>query len=467
MDEITAIIDINGRDAKDIIADLKEKSVEVPEWSELEKEYNPSKHAVVTDKQRRPDKVRDGKEEKVSRIYLALQKLLVKRMAEFMFAIPVKRLYSNIEGNETRKKISEAIEAIYKHARIDNENRKRARKYFASCEICTLWYAVEKNNNLYGFDSKFKLKCKTYSPMDGYELYPLFDEYDDMIAMSVEYEKKIKGKKITYFETYTKDKHFKWKQEDGDWENIIDEDIKTGKIPFIYISRESPIWEDLSHIVDEIEFTLSRNSDVIAYNAAPVLKVAGAISGNEDKGESRRVYRVENGGDVDYVSWQQAIDAIKYQVEILLRLFFMQSQMPDISFENMKGLGVLTEPAQKALLTDAHLKVGDESGALLEFFERENNIIKSLLGLMNPSWISEMENINIEHVITPFIQNDEDAAIDRAMKSNGGLPISSQLESIERAGISANPQETYRQLQKEADEEAKRNSLVDVFNTAE
>ena len=44
--------------------------------------------------------------------------------------------------------------------------------------------------------------------MSGYGLYPLFDEYDDMIAMSVEYTAtKGTGKSISYFETYTADKH--------------------------------------------------------------------------------------------------------------------------------------------------------------------------------------------------------------------------------------------------------------------
>jgi hypothetical protein len=228
-------------------------------------------------------------------------------MTEFMFAIPVKRLYSNIGDNETRKAISKAIEAVYKHARIDSENLKRSNRFFAACEICTLWYAVEKPNKLYGFDSKWKLKCKTYSPMDGYELYPLFDEYDDMLAMSFEYRKTINSKYITFFETYTENRHLKWRQDNSGWELVIDEEIKLLKIPAIYAFRDYPIWEDLSDMVKEIEFTLSRNSDVIAYNAAPVLKVAGTLQGKEDKGETRRVYRVENGGDVDYVSWQQSV----------------------------------------------------------------------------------------------------------------------------------------------------------------
>jgi hypothetical protein len=468
MDEITLqqIIDFKGKGNKEIIEGLKTKSVEVPAWSDLEKEYDPKKHDV-NDKSKRPDKTRDQKPEEVARIYLALQKLLVRRITEFMFAIPVKRLYNNIEENETRQSISKAIEAIYKHARIDTENLKRSNKFFAACEICSLWYAVEKQNSLYGFDSKWKLKCKTYSPMDGYELYPLFDELDDMLAMSFEYEKTIGDKKTTYFETYTENRHLKWKKEGSEWELVLDEEIKLLKIPAIYAYREKPIWDGLSNIVNEIEFTLSRNSDVIAYNAAPVLMISGQLHGNENKGETRRVYRVENGGRVDYVSWQQSIDAIKYQIEALLRMFFMQSQMPDISFENIKGINTLSEPAQRALLTDAHLKVGDEKGALIEFFEREGNIIKAFLKEINTSWKSEIENIDIEHIITPYIQNDESLLIDKYTKANGGKPLISHLESIEQAGLSSNPKQTYEQISKEENEEALRNSFKDVFNTAE
>ena len=465
--KIKDILRLGERDYGEIIEDLKKKTVEIPSWGELVKEYDPKEHDV-NNKSKRPDKERDGKVEEVSRIYLGLQKLLVGRMTEFMFAIPVKRLYGNVGDNETRKEISKALEAIYKHARINTENIQRSNRYFATCEMCTLWYAVEKENSLYGFKSKCKLKCKTYSPMDGYELYPLFDEYDDMLAMSFAYGKKIGDKEVKYFETYTEDRHLKWKDEGEGWVSEINEEIKLlGKIPAIYLNRSAPIWDGLNNLVNEIELTLSRNSDVIAYNAGPVLKVVGKIQGAENKGESRRVYRVESGGDVDYVSWEQSVEAIKYQVDMLLRLFFMQSQMPDISFENLIGLNTLSGEAMKTLLTDPHLKVGDEKGAVIEFLEREANVIKAFLGMMNVKWAEEIGNIDIEQIITPYIQNDETADVDKYLKANGGKPLVSHLESIEQVGLSSNPQETIAQIQKEEAKTAKNNSLMNVFNTAE
>lgn len=434
-----------------IIEALKRKSVCVPSWDKLIKDYEPKEHEIVTDTVTRKNKVKtDGSVEKASRIYLGLEKLLTRRMTEFTFAIPVKRVYHNIEDNETRQSIAKAIEAIYKYARIDAENIRRGNAYYAACEICTIWYAVEKPNSLYGFRSRFKLKCKTYSPMDGVSLYPLFDERGDMLAMSLEYNKKILDKEITYFETYTDKKHYKWKQENGlFWEEVTNEPIALMKIPAIYAYRDSAIYADLSYIRKEIEYTLSRNSDVIAYNSAPILKVAGGMKGGEDKGESRRVFRVENGGDVSYVSWAQSIEALKYHVETLTNSFWSQSQMPDISFDKMKDLGNIGYDARQTLLTDAYLKVGDEAGNWLEFLDRESSIVKAFLSLMNIQWKEEIDNVDVENIITPFIQNDEKNEIEKLTTANGGKPILSQLESIKALGYSNDPEATLKQIQEE------------------
>lgn len=466
MDEITLLLS-SGLSIESKINQLKDKTVEVPLWSKLINDYEPELHEIVKDHTTRKDKTRsDGAVEYASRIYIGLEKLLTKRMVEFMFSIPVKRIYHNIEGNGTRQGIAKAIESIYKYARIDSENIKRGTAFFASCEMFTIWYAVEKPNTLYGFNSKYKLKCKTYSPMDGVKLYPMFDEYGDMVAMSFEYKKKINNKEVVFFETYTSDMHYKWKTGENGWESVLEGDpIILMKIPGVYAYRPVPIYHGLTMLRKEIEYTLSRNSDVIAYNSAPVLKISGEMIGEEDKGESRRLFRVKQGGDVSYVSWSQANEAVKYHIDTLLKLFWMQSQMPDISFENMMNLGNIGFDARQTLLTDAHLKVGDESGAWIETLDRESSVVKEFLKLMNVSWKNEVDEVEVENVITPFIQADEDSSISKAMKANGGKPVASHMESIQMAGISKDPKATLEQIQKEEAESAKL-SIENVFNNA-
>lgn len=460
--DINEVIDFSKSDSE-VLLQLKRKYVKVPQWSDSINEYESKFHDIM-DRNKRPDKVKTGQRvEEVSRIRLDLEKLITARMVEFMFSVPVRRVYNGIDDDEEKQKIADTIEKIYTRNRIDSENIKRSREFFAACEVCTQWYSVDKKNSLYGFDSEKKISTKTFSPMSGYELYPLFDEYDDMLAMSIEYNVvNYDGSTDTYFETYTDNRHMKWKNGG----KVLDEENKLGKIPFVYMYRNRPIWEGVQHIIKEIEWTLSRNSDVIAYNASPVLAVTGEIRGAEKKGEEQRIFRLENGGNVAYVSWNQAIEAIKFQIDTLLRLMWMQIQLPDLSFENIKGLGAVSGEARRTLLTDAHLKVGDEKGVFLEYFDREANIIKAFVAKLQPSWAKKVQDIEIEHVITPFVQNDEMNEIEKWIKANGGKPIVSQLDAIKLLGVSSNPRETYNQIREEAAEEAQ-SSLNNIFQGEE
>lgn len=453
---MTYIDDILNLPSNDAVNSLQQKSLDIPSWGKLLKDYDPKFHKILFDHTTRKDKRRKDKQgntvsiEPAARISFGLERLLTHRISEFMFSTPVRRLYHNVSGNTQRQQIAKTIEAIYKVARIDSENLKRAKLYFSTCEVFTLWYTIRHKNSVYGFDSNYKLKCKTFSPMDGTRLWPLIDEYGDMLAMSLEYDVLYGSEKVSYFETYTDTERIKWRLEDGKWvETDRNDGIQLLKIPGVYIYRNKPIWDGLSIIRKEIEYTVSRNSDVIAYNSAPVLKVAGQVKGMEDKGESRRVYRVENGGDVSYVSWTQAIDALKYHVSTLLNMFWSQAQMPDISFDNMKDLGNIGFDARQTLLTDAHLKVGDEAGVWIEALEREGNVIKAFLKLMRPEWASDIDAIDIEHIITPFIQNNESTEADNILKLNGNKPVMSHLESIRYYGKSTDPEETLRQIQLE------------------
>lgn len=438
---------------------LKKRTICVPLWSVLLKTYETSNHEVLTDTISLKDK-ENG--EKSSRIAIGLDKLLASRFNQFTFAIPVKREY-NKPSNDTQTAIISAIEKIYENAHIDTMNFKRGIAYYAACEMFTIWYTVKRENTIYGFPCKYKLKCKTFSPMDRVCLYPIIDELDDMIAMSFEYDKKVSDTKtITIFETYTEDRHFVWEKdnqgnswvektaqikEDGTVES--GEQIIINKIPGVYLWRPFPVYDGLGGIRHELEYSLSRNGNVISYNSAPIVKVKGGIIGKEKKGESSRIWRVESDGDISYVSWNQSQDAVINQTNTLLKLYWMLSQMPDISFDNMKGLGNIGYDARQTLFTEARLKITEESGAWKECFEREFNVIKAFLKQMNQSWANEIDNITCKHIITPYVPEDENNSINVRMKANGGLPVESQLESIIKLGQSKDPISTLKEIRKD------------------
>lgn len=442
---------LNLEDIESIIKELTAKSVSIRPWEELKKEYYPEYHPVM-DKTIYRDRGSDGKD-KVTRITYDLQRLATSRASELCFGIPVKRIYDT--QTENHKKIAKYIEAIFKRARIDSVNLERARMLFAGCEVCTIWYGVMEKNHIYGFESNVRLRCRNFSPMLGDELYPLFDEYGDMVAMSVKYTRKKLDKDVTFFDTYTKNRHLLFQNEDGKWEAINDEHIGVGKIPAVYVHRPTPIWENTSNVIYEMEWTMSRNGNYIRKNSKPIFTIFCDSEPDDMKQEKseneedRAILQFPVGSSAQYCTWNQSVESIRYQMQEMRQSFFTELQLPDWSYESMKSTPMSAE-SRRQLFIDAQLKVKDESGRLLEFLDREVNVIKSFLKLMLPENLgNEIDSLLVESEITPFTINDEEQTIRNLILANGNQPLISHLDSIKYLGWSNDADKTYSQIKEE------------------
>lgn len=452
-----------GRDAAEIIADLRAKSISVPSWYDLEKAYNPEKHPVITEPTYN-DLMEGGKVDRVTRITYDLQRLAVKRMKELCFGIPVKRVYDT-HDDEAQQRAADIIEEIFKRNRIDSVNLDRATKLFASCEVMTLWYGVQQKNNLYGVPSDIKVRCATYSPMDGDTLYPLFDERGDLIALSVEYTRMVKDRRVTYFDAYTADKHKKWCNDNG-WTEIASEDISLGKIPAVYTYRPTPIWEDTSRLVYEMEWAMSRNGNYIRKNSRPMLAVYAdeqiPVGQSPAQDEAfKDVAQFPIGSRVEYVTWAQSIESLKFHLSELRQQFFTQLQLPDWSYESMKSTPMSGE-SRKQLFIDAQLKVKDESARLLEMLDREVNVIKEFVAVIDPSLKNALEELSVTSEITPFTLTGKEDEVGLYSIATGGKAMMSQKTAIARLGFVKDADEELEQIANEAAQE----SMVGAIETA-
>lgn len=456
---IQEILTTSALTAGEKVAALREKTIQVPLWSGrygLVQQYDPTKHPVMN-KSLYPDITTDEGIEQVTRITCDLQRLAVKRMTELCCGIPVKRIYN--PDNDRQKEVAAYIENILTRNRIDSVNVERLNMLFAGCEVMTLWYATEDKNNIYGFDSPLKFRCRNFSPMLGDELYPLFDEYGDMIAMSVGYTRKIGKKSVAFFDAYTAEKHIKYSNEGGDWAEVENEDITVGKIPCIYIYRPTPIWEDTSKTVYEIEWALSRNGNYLRKNSKPLFvvfadeEVRYNQEGNEKK-EFKAVLQFPKGSTAGYVTWEQAVENLKFYINELRSQFFTQLQLPDWSYEKMSQQALSGE-SRKQLFIDAQMKVRDESGRLLEGFDREINVVKAFLKTALPdSYHADIDALKVETKITAFSITDTKETVDMLMVANGGAPIMSQRESIEEFGHSTDVDKTMQEIAQQGVEDA-------------
>ena len=450
IDEIMSLTKVD-----DIIKELKNKSVVVPEWSKLELQYNPDKHPVMTDGNYK-DTVKKGKIIRVSRVKLGLQKLAVKRMTQLTFGIPVTRVYTYPNDSEAEKTAAGIIEKILTKNRIDSLNIKRFKEYFAACEMATLWYSVDtdQKHSDYGEEVNKKIRCRYFSPRMGDQIFPLFDEYDDMIALSFGYTREEGKKKVKYFDTYIKDKHVRWREEDGSWTEEVSEAITIEKIPGIYANREEPIWEDTSESIYEQEWSLSRSGNYLRKNSRPIFGVfsdkKASIGGKSEEGEdeSLAVMQLPENAKAEYISWQQAIDSLKYFNDTLYRQTFTQLQLPDISFDNMKAAPMSGE-SRTLMFTDAILKVTEESGDIIYFLDREISVVKALAKAIFPKYAKDIDAVQVENVITPFsIKSDKDKA-ETLMTLTGSKPLLSQKLGVKMLNYAADTDAELEDLRQE------------------
>lgn len=430
--------------------DVMDNSIRPDKWIKTDPK-DPNK-AEVVDVTNGIEETSGLRREKVARVALALQKLIVKRAVSFTFGNQVQlNAETNTQEEET---VLKAVKRVLYDIKEKSTNRKLARALFTTTEVAELWYPVAREHKTYGFDSKFKLRCAIFSPLFGDKLYPYFDDSGDMVAFSREFSIQKDKKTVSYFETYTAENHIIWIstseglviQEGFPKKNIL------GKIPVVYAKQENVEWADVQNLIDRLEKLLSNFADTNDYHASPKIVIKGEITGFAKKGEAGAILQLEgDDAKAEYLSWQNAPESVKLEIENLLRMIYTISQTPDISFDSVKGLGAISGIALKLLFMDAHLKVQDHCEDLDEYMQRRTSIIKTFIGKFNTSIANAAEDLIIEPEIVPYMLDDELAAIQKWTTANGGKPIISQKQSARLAGLSNNPDADFEQIQAEND----------------
>lgn len=461
------IEDIFNMDStSDVITELKSnRCAPMPDMERARKALDPQAHKINSTILR-PDKQvkigNDGEEgikiEKVARIALALQKLIIKRAVAFLFGNPVS--YNAVPENEKQEAVLVALKKVLSDVKSNSLNRKVARATFSFKECAELWYPVEKENLKYGFKSKFKLRCSVLSPMFGDKLYPYFDETGDMTAFSREFVREersaLKEVTVRYFETYTDTEHYLWRQGGTAFEIVegYPKEISIGKIPVVYACQPEFETADVDALIDRLETLLSNFADTNDYHAAPKIFVKGDLKGFSKKGESGAIIEGEEGADAKYLSWQNAPESVKLEIETLLKMVYTLTQTPDISFDAVKGLGSVSGIALKLLFMDAHLKVQDKKEIFDEYLQRRVNIIKAFIGQFNTSLESDCEVLEIEPEITPYMLTSEIDEINMWLSANGNKPLVSQKASVRGANLTQNTDADFEQIQEESSVES-------------
>ncbi len=395
---------------KDVVTALQKSSFVLPGWADLDKQYDPLKHRIITDTSAYPPKLNELGQDEFKRTPYALQKLAVNRISQALFAQPVERLYSSEEETDNSRKAKDILEQIYKTDNyIDSENIERGKSLNKSCQIATVWKVFEKPNIVKGIQAKLKLTHKTYSEPDGYKLYPQIDENGDLIVLTILYTDSEQKEHCFVYANLEKPVLLVYDKL-ADWVQNTDLSKELTFFPVIYGNISEPVWGGLAgtKIVEEIEEIENFDSLYIKKNASPVFVLdMGDTSGmkgsdvTEKTDDAKRIIKVGKGGTINDATWAGAPESTNNKLKRLRNAFFEQNQFPDSSFANF--LGSNTSADNKELLfSDSRSKAEDLAGEWEKFFYAELNIIKEFAKIMFPSLATEFDGFSIRSVVKPY-----------------------------------------------------------------
>ncbi len=444
------------------IEQLKLRPTVLPAIEKIKNQYDPMLHDVNKTASRPDKRVKyssgDKTEERteyVARIALDMQKYIVGKSVSFCFGNPVEITYNAKTPEE--KLITELIDEIMHDVKIHSHDRKVGRTLFTATEVAECWFTVESKDPGYPIDASKKIKVMLFSPMDGDTLYPLFNEYGDLIAFSREYERTEFGKTTTYFETYTDAEVLRYENEGGKKWNPSEGYPKKhdfGKIPVIYGSQAKSEWQDVQQMIDRLEKLLSNFADTNDYHASPTIVTKGVVAGFASKGEQGKIIQIDGDGDARYMSWDRAPESVKLEIETLLNLIHMFTQTSNLSFESVKGIGAVSGIALRLLFTDAHLKVKDKQEVLDEYLQRRMNLLKTIIASEFPKQRLAVSKLRITTKIRPWMIDDAESLVKMLVDATAGKAVTSQKTAVKLAGLSSDSETEYAEILKEEQQAA-------------
>jgi len=176
-----------------------------------------------------------------------------------------------------------------------------------------------------------------------------------------------------------------------------------------------------------------------------------------EKGEQGKSLQITGDkADAKYVTWDQATDAIKMELDTLMNFVFTCTQTPQMAMDDLKGLGALSGVAFDRVFMDAHLAARDEiDGEYGMSTQRDINLQIAFCGAIDTSLIPATKSLTIGFDIPLYRINDDAETVGLLQKAAGGAKVISQKTAIEYSPLTKNAEEELKHIQEEEAEQAK------------
>ncbi len=445
------IVDILAKpNFQDVINELTKDAKKTREIKKYQDQYG-GKHEIL----KRVDKVvgKGTTTEKtvvVSKLAIPFQKKIVNARVAFLFGDPAKYVCKDEAGQA----LYDVMDNILKANKIAYFDRQLARTVMSETRAAEYWYAVMESEN--GAEVK-KVRVALWSSGNGDGIYPHWNEYGDMDAFTRMYDApNDEGKSVAHCDIYTDVKIVEAVKDNG-WQ-LTEKPNPVGKIPVVFYEQDSPEWNDVESLIERIEMGLSKHADVNEYYGDPIVKLKGKLVTPFEKEEVGKVLTFDaqmgaNGGveygDAEYLTWDELPESRKMEYENLKDLIYSMTSTPDLSFQNVKGIGNISGVTIRMMFMDAMMEAQNKQEIFGAGLERRVSVLKAMIGRVYDLTLASQMPVDIGVQFGNPLPQDVLSEIQALTNAVGGEAIMSQETAIRKNPLVDDPEAEVELVQAE------------------
>ena len=225
-----------------------------------------------------------------------------------------------------------------------------------------------------------RLMLNVLSKKTNDDIYTIKDQYKHLTAFAWGYYLTENGNNtVHHIDFYTAETIYRCKQGNYGWE-VNKTPNPIGKIPVLIFEQE-PEHQDVQYMIERVEQMESVDADVVDRFANPAMVATADIVNSLPKAEEEaKLFILKNGGEIRYLTWNQASDSKKDEFERLDKHILSKSFTPNIDFDNMKSLGNLSAKAIRKVMLLAVIKAERHKDRHDGYMNRHASLMKAILG---------------------------------------------------------------------------------------
>ena len=272
-----------------------------------------------------------------------------------------------------------------------------------------------------------KLLLNVLSKKTNDDIYFIKDQYRKLTAFAWGYYLTEAGNKtVHHLDVYTADTIYRCKRSNVGWEvTVIENPI--GKIPVLLFEQEVE-HDGTQPMIERTEALTSTDADVNDRFANPAMVATAEILNSLPKAEEEaKLYILKNGGEVKYLTWDQASQSKANEYDRLDKHILSKSFTPNIDFDNMKTLGNLSAKAIRKVMLLAVIKAEKRKETHDGYMNRHASLMLAILGnVLDYSHKSLYDALQIGHEFQEPFGDDVSETLNDVLRQFGAGGMSTQ-----------------------------------------